>query len=501
MNPLKRALVNASRNLGKTIALLAIVLVLGSVVSGAISVRQAIQNTDKNLRLSMPTVVTVEPDFRAIEEYVELHGGQWPDVEWHLPPELFIEIGNLPQVRNYDFFAETGLLSDSLKKYIEGGDIFGLHDDGMGDWLSFHLKGVHSTELLDIEEGLIEIDSGRMFTADELSSLSYVALVSYEFANANNLQIGSTFTLENIGWNTRGLYSWDPSFYIEENIYRRQSYTFEVVGIFISNAEVHTGDRFTDQSVLTGIKNRIYVPNTVAIAAQTFLIEHEKEMHPGDVASQQETLEDLLNFQSVYALNDPLGIEEFRAIVEEMTPDFWTVIDLSDSYGDIASAMQTLNDIATASLWFAIVSSIVILSLLITLSLRERKREIGVYLALGERKSTVIVQMLVETVTVAICAIILALFVGNIVADNISESMLRADLAVSQGLGEGQSPSALSFMGFGGPAIDEALASYNVALDATTIVLFFAVAIGAVLVATILPMLYIVRLNPKKIML
>jgi putative ABC transport system permease protein len=61
----------------------------------------------------------------------------------------------------------------------------------------------------------------------------------------------------------------------------------------------------------------------------------------------------------------------------------------------------------------------------------------------------------------------------------------------------------LDQMGFSStaPPVSEVLATYNVSLDTTTVALFFAISITTVLVATILPMLYIVRLNPKKIML
>jgi putative ABC transport system permease protein len=45
------------------------------------------------------------------------------------------------------------------------------------------------------------------------------------------------------------------------------------------------------------------------------------------------------------------------------------------------------------------------------------------------------------------------------------------------------------------------LATYNVSLDPATIGLFFAAAVGTVVIATIIPMLYIVRLNPKKILM
>jgi len=112
---------------------------------------------------------------------------------------------------------------------------------------------------------------------------------------------------------------------------------------------------------------------------------------------------------------------------------------------------------------------------------------------------------MVEVLMVAVVAVSLSLFAGNILAGNISESMLRADLVAA---GDG----ADHFVGWGGGTLeqmgimteitsDQVLASYSVALDLTTAAIVLVAAIGTVIVATIIPMLYILRLNPRKIMM
>jgi len=91
-----------------------------------------------------------------------------------------------------------------------------------------------------------------------------------------------------------------------------------------------------------------------------------------------------------------------------------------------------------------------------------------------------------------------------VLAANISETMLRNSLVAGQNFdGRFSWGGALDQMGFttGAPSVNEVIATYNVSLDAATITIFFVATVSTVLIATILPMLYIVRLNPKKIML
>jgi putative ABC transport system permease protein len=45
------------------------------------------------------------------------------------------------------------------------------------------------------------------------------------------------------------------------------------------------------------------------------------------------------------------------------------------------------------------------------------------------------------------------------------------------------------------------LESYDISLNATTVVMFYGVGIGAILVSTVVPIIYIMRLDPKKIMM
>jgi putative ABC transport system permease protein len=490
-----------SRNIGKTLLLLLIVLVLGIVISGAISVQLAVQNTDANLRLNLPAAVTLEADQDAMMEH-EVLTGEWPDIDI-VNLELLQKIAQLPQVRDYDVSAGGGLLTKELERVVAEDSHH--HDSGMGEWDSIELKGVYRSSMLDIEEGIIEMVTGRVFTDQEVESLSYLALVSQNFAELNDLHVGSTFTLYDISWDYRGHDMVESDFFEDdENVYDSRSHDFEVIGIFNPTVEITTGDEWMDREFEARYENTIYVPNSVTIASQVFHHEAGLSMNPDDEWLQGEP-EDNLWLTNIYILNDPDDIPAFREAAEELLPEFWMVADAGSNFGAVSGPMETIGGLALTILIIAIVASVIILSLLITLFLRDRKREIGLYLALGENKVKVVAQMMIEVLVVAVVATVIALFVGNLLAGGISETMLRNDMVASQ-VADGGSRSfggTLDMMGFSTepPSTEEVLSNYNVALNLSTIITFLAISTSTVIAATIIPMLYIVRLNPKKIML
>jgi len=71
MNFFKRATTSIIRRPGKTVILLLLVFILGSVIAGAISVEGAISNTDANLRRNMQPIVSIDFDWMAFDNSID----------------------------------------------------------------------------------------------------------------------------------------------------------------------------------------------------------------------------------------------------------------------------------------------------------------------------------------------------------------------------------------------------------------------------------------------
>ena len=519
----KRAFTSIKRNLGKTCLLFLIVLILCSVISGTISANQAAENTERNLMNNMLSITQLEFDWDALRESEGVDPDDWywtpdPNTVMQLTPEMIREIAALPYVESYDFFVD---LWDLRTLDLEMYDPPTQGDMGGGMWIeesdlgiSFSIRGVQNPNIFDIQQGLLELVHGRVFTEYEIENFSNVILISEGLAAQNGLTVGSTVSFRNIVFEFRGGdMMWDPGHQTEENIFAEETYDVEVIGIFRLAAPPDLGDPWTNWDYAWRMGNRIYAPNSLAIHANLFRTRAELESAPDDFewwhtredGTQMEP-EDLIWIQHFFSLYTPNDFPAFREAVAESLP-YFRVIDSGGGLRGVTAALESMRSLTQTILWLAIGASLLILTLLITLFLRDRKREVGIYLALGEKKRKLVSQFVIEIMVVAFISIVIALFAGNILSANLSENMLISDLAADEDNGRDQAWSLWEdnpFMWQGYVNIvdtDEIIASYDVSLTPMTILLFFAVGLGTTLIATVIPMIYVVRLNPKKIMM
>ena len=529
MNFLKRATTSVLRRSGKTVILLLLVFILGTVIAGAISVRGAINNTDANLRRRMPPIVSASIDEIAWNESID-----WDDFDFEDPDAVdpwltrealnlthIREIGALPQVSFYDYMITIPLNSFELQRY-EDVDEWAIAE-GIPQW--FDLRGTSRTELVKIEEGIINLVQGRQFENSELepNGESTVAIVSEAFANKNDLSLGSTFELYAIV-----RYPMDPDddawhwgdpeeLYAEENIYELAALEFEIVGLYDIPSDPSQEEDDENVGEDTSNLNNIYVPNWALEdvigryhAAELSAWEASEYDMPEWVENQFREVdgEQQMRVLPIFMLEDPEYTDEFREAAEPLLPEFHVIEDLSSSFDDIASSMDTMQTIANWILYVSIGATLLILSLLITLFLRDRRYEIGVYLALGEKKGRIVSQILIEVVVTAFVGITLAVFAGNFISSTISENMLRNALVEEanqdDSWGWGIMPEWTVFDEIGIPTsvpVDEMVDAFQVTLTVETIGLFYLIGLGAVVLSTIVPVIYVMTLNPKKVLM
>jgi len=519
LNVYKRAWVSIRRHFGKVLLLLVLMFLLLTLAAGAISVRQAIVNTDQNLRSQLPAIATLRQDEEAVIYEIE-STGLWPELEG-VQPELIREIGNLAYVEMFDytawghhffsselqrvFYPELYLRLDPPREYVVDSLSFSVRNDAPFE--NFVLKGVHAYHVVDVASGLINLIDGRTFTELEIEEGLPVVMVSQSFLETNNLYLGGILSLEYKIYNEGSGELVFDQHYTEDNLLASQIFDLEIVGVFSHDlSEQEILDSF-DISTHLEILNRIYVPNALIESTVDLYIEAFSEVNPGMLEEilGSGTLEDVIQYENIiFLLADPTYLLDFQNAVVEMLPDFWVVSDLSNAYAAIANSMEMMGQIANGLMLGSMGATLIVISLLIVLFFRERKEEIGIYLALGEKRRVIIFQLLVEVMMVSSVAIILALYAGNVLASTISTTMLRQDLE-RQANEETflsipiNSPEAMGFRHE--MTHEEMLDAYSVSLDATTTLIFFGVSTSAILLSTIIPIAYITKLNPKDILL
>ena len=495
MKHFKRAIISIIRQPSKSLILFFVILVLGIFASSAISIAQAIQNTEVNLLRRIPPVATVDTDMMAINEYERL-SGELPQLD-AVTRVLLEEIGHLPYVRDFDFALYDWLDSSELE--------LPMRTELMIE--EFVVKGVHNRAVIDLEEGIIELLQGRLFTQEEMEAGSSVVLISQAFADINQLSLGSVFTLRRYIYDTfdvTGVFSgsFDPN-QPDAPLLEVHEFDFEVIGIFASTIDVEAGEASVSRVDWVNhaeFNARLYVPITAVESNRQMFYDYIHTFHPDSLAAHYS----LLGVRDViFALYDSLDIAPFHEAASALLPEFWMIDDLRSEFAAMSSSLVSLQGVSNGIIIGVSISSIVILGLLILLFLHDRKNEIGVYLALGELRKNIIAQMLIETIIVSIGALTISLFIGNMIASTMTYSMLRQDLIYNSRIIPSQDLMIQCFnrMGFSVQMrAEEMLAAYDMTLDGMTILMFAGVAIVMITLSTILPIVYLTRLKPKDIL-
>jgi len=524
MTFLKRAKLNITRNIGKTLVLFLLIFLLGSLLSIAIVVRNSIHQTESNLRVQLPHIASLEWEFRA-EGYFD---GETASFEF--PTLDMIEaVASLSYVRDYDISGRHALYgnTETLQWVVLSGlnpnyfpsDVIEIGNDVLSQNLGwdgtegvymnmFLTKGINNPYPVDLQQELISLVDGRFINQYEIDNGALVVVVSSLFAEVNDLEVGSMISLENNLYDSTAMAESEVSspnyWHLDTFRLAHQEIELEVIGTFdINQAMIHM-DHETAWWLtidLNNFYNQMYIPLRLQLEIATYYYSHMPESMRAFNLS-----DDVLVFEPIFLLNDPRDFSAFSQAASEVLPEYWYVVDNSGSFAPILRAMDNMLDISNLVFIGASIATIFSLTLMITLFLIDRRSEIGIYRALGESKQKIICQILIETFSVSIIAIFLAFFTGHLLSDNFSRNMLEQNLLQQEqenpfvGLAEDFNWDQL-FFNQSPMTLEEMMAAYDVSLDGSIIAFFVTVQIVTISISTILPIAYILRLEPKEILL
>lgn len=268
--------------------------------------------------------------------------------------------------------------------------------------------GVNQT-VIDLQEKKIRFVSGRTFTQNEIDQGAYVTIVSKEFVEENKKQIHDTIKMKiacpNTECNELG------------KIYEEE-YDLEIVGIFEKIDKAfdinHTG--------FGAIQNRMYLPN------QTLwnIFERKSELH-------NKYMNDAFDYIAIdvpfIRLKNSESLDDFENEVETWLPknNQEKLVVSNDEFLKVSSQVQILEKIGILLIVGSIVAGIFFLIILMLITIKERLREIGILLMLGERKYKVIIQILFENLMMNVIGISLSLICGNFIWKFLNQSIFRVE--------------------------------------------------------------------------
>ncbi|GFH43406.1 transporter [Lactococcus hodotermopsidis] len=501
MNFFKRAICSVTRQKSKSLILFAVIFLLGNILAGSVIIQQSTQNVEKTTKAKMGAIATIDIDYndKKVEEAMN-SGGFIPAP---LSEELIQKLGSSPYVKTYDYSQNYGFQSGALKTYDPQAN---KEDDSGNNMQSsfsmagnyFQVHGVQDPKVMDISLGKIKLAQGSVFTADDIKKGNKVVMISKQLADENGLHVGDEMTLDNCLTDETGQPK-DKSYDVKAKIVG----TYEVMEAPEKKSNKNSG--------MTGMLdfekyNTIYMPNVTVASMTKGYLDFMRVEQPSTYQEITDGMpEEAVNksyFTPVFQLKTVDNVDKFKDEVKPLLPKYYSVMASTDDFEKSASQFTKLSQISKAVIVAAIILSIVLILLVILLFMRDRKRELGIYLSLGDKKLNVIMQIMIEVLAVALVALLLSLVTGKFLGSFASNVFLSSDA--------GTTTDNVT----NGMFVNNALTSLNAGIDAETIANNYAVTftpfyivtyllagLGTVIVSVLLSTLYIFKLKPKKILL
>ncbi|TDL31953.1 ABC transporter permease [Jeotgalibacillus sp. S-D1] len=478
MNFIKRAYWSVTVRKGKSIILLVVLAVISVFVLTGLTIQTAAEESSILARQELGGDVTLTVDRQSlVENGVTERRKQAMFQTIPIDIEDAESLIDSEHVEGFNFYSATSAMTNDFtaigaeereESTIEDGQDQGSIMPGRmgnGSNADLDVQGVlYSDAATSFINGQSEIVEGEHLTADDAGKK--VTMVEGNLASENGWSIGDEISVTS-----------------EET---EESVTLEIKGIYSTSEEVPPQ---AERILSMNPYNSIYVPI--------------------EVANQLKGEEGIID-QAIYYINDPLNIDAFiEEAKSESTIDFDTfILNANDQlYQQMMGPIENVSSFSNKIVLLVTIAGSIILGLIVMMTIRERKYEMGVLLAIGEKRIKLVGQFIVEILIVAVLAMGLSLITGNYVADAVGNQLLEQELTATEESDEPQSfakrRGMMGGMEAGGNIQNQdvqTIEEISIGVTAANIILMVGIGLLCIIVSTLVPVLSILRMNPKTIL-
>lgn len=497
MNYMKRAIQSLWAKKGRSIIMIAVFSAILIFVLAGLTIRSGADLATTNAKKSVGATVTLSTNREAMfkqsdseDENSRPDPGSFERTPVNLSDAK--KIAKLSNVKSYSFEASTSadkssgiepISSDSDDSEEESTDeqMAGFGGGGAPGGMSqgdFQIKGVsESSSYSEFSAGTASLVEGEAITSADEDTNN--VLIEQSLAEANDLSVGDKFKIKD---------SDDKDVEVT------------IKGIYKTS---DSGDSMSAQFNFMNPSNTIFSSYTMVNTL---------------TGSEGKTID-----SAVYNLEDPKDMDSFVKQANKLIDTDTFSLETNDQmYQQMLQPLNNVSSFAKNIVILVAAAGVIILTLIIMLSIRERKYEIGVLLSLGESRMKVISQFFVEIFICMIFALGIAAASGNVVGNAVGNQLLsqqttsqnaegqEANAAGNNGGpgGQGQMPGG----GNGGPrgggqmggnpfTQTEEIQELNISVKPMEILSLAGIGLGISLFSIVLSSAGILRLNPKKILI
>ena len=352
-----RAILYTVQKWKKTLLIFCLLLSITTLVLSGLAIADAQEEQTEEVRGTTGASFTVERDIST---------GGWTSgysTQEFMTDDMIKEIAAVDGIEGYDaslitlpnFFNDKGEEFVTVENY------------------SYYCYGSYNSQYHELFlSGRFELVEGKHITDD----MSDGVIISKQLADRNGLKVGDTVT---------GIY------YPENNT---PAVDMEIVGLFDIVADKDDAVNMYDDASYYDYSNYVFC----SMEAAEGLIKGWGE--DGEGISE-----------AYYYVSDAAQLDSIIKEVQSISSINWNNYKITSNdevYQNISSSLSDTGTLITTLIVVITVVSMVLIILILSMSVRSRKREMGILLAVGIAKPAVILQYILETALIAVVAFPLA---------------------------------------------------------------------------------------------
>ncbi|MCL2187990.1 MAG: FtsX-like permease family protein [Defluviitaleaceae bacterium] len=489
---IQNALANLRRNLGRNLLLGVIIFAIIATTAVTLIINNTANGIIEDYKFRFGSRVNIVPDTARIMDNVlgslggMLGGGGFDRSAMNprVTAQQSIAFAQLPYVHSYEMSAFQPAFAPLLYT-VDGDADIEIGGGGMGAMLGGGRGGNPLGVLPEINMETLpnlrlygnsweDFDAGlRELVAGTFPAVYGDVMISMELAELNGLSVGDVlplYTVSSAGQTPR---------------------EFAITGIFFDMTPENATGGFVRASFLNRRNEVLTTLDTV--------ITHAGEAEAG------------INVTALYYLHDPSYLPYFETAARNLGLDDLLLVTTNEAeYLAIVEPVLGLRNVTQTFMVIVLVLGGIVLVVLASISVRERKYEIGVLRAMGMKKKQLAFGLMTEMFAMTVVCLMLGLTAGSLAAQPISDRLLAAQLESI--IPEEAAPEAGGIAGmlgggrfgqmFGGNTIDaQPLSELDVSLGLQSILQIIAISLLLAALAGLVSIIRITKYEPMKILM
>ncbi|WP_187986107.1 ABC transporter permease [Listeria marthii] len=494
MNFFKRAWLSMKARKGRSILQLIIFTVVCVLILSGFTIQSAADKASELAREQLGGTVTLTVDREKQMQAMREEASSSESSSTEAKPKFEsspIDVSDandlvkLDHVASYNYYSSTQALASGFDPIESSGDTSSSDDtstttetQGPGGGqggpqmvdADLSISGLlDSATSTDFEAGTSELTSGVAITSADKDK--NVAMVEENLAEQNDWKVGDSFTVTSSDGNTK--------------------VTLKIVGIYKTT---DSGSDMAQNFSFLNPYNKVYVPYTVANTIKG--------------SDYKNTVD-----SAVYTMDDAANISAFEKEAKKVDSIDWDTfkLDANDTlYQQMIGPIDSVASFSKNVVYIVSIAGALILGLLVMMQVRDRKYEMGVLLAIGEKRGKLIAQFFVEILIVALISFGLAAASSHYVAQLAGNQLLEqqnsstTETSTTENRGPGGSGQGGSG-GFAGSVSNltkntEQIKELDIQVTLEDMLKMGGIGIGIAFISVLLPAALVLRMNPKTIL-